>query len=365
MPSFSQRDTLPVGRVERNIFIAGTEIVNATPDSFWTMSGNRAVKFSGSDLVYGDNGKLISGTIDDIRVYIDGTEVSNQILIITTNFNELTGAELQDAFDLIGIGERAAAFELVLDNWTQEYWSWSSQTAGRLYGTNNDDGLFGSLGNDRIDGYDGDDFIGLSGGDDIGYGGNGDDRIDGGYGNDRLYGGDGNDQLNGEAFGRSIVSLSGDDLLNGGAGNDVLRGGFGADILIGGADDDLLFGGHDNDRLIGGSGNDVLDAGYGSDILKGGDGDDRLFGGGRDETDRMTGGDGADTFVFGGRTGADIVYDFEMGTDTLELYAGGSFDSLSIIQLSNGFARIAYNESVILLVDTDASLLSAADFDFV
>ena len=78
MPSFSQRDTLPVGRVERNIFIAGTEIVNATPDSFWTMSGNRAVKFSGSDLVYGDNGKLISGTIDDIRVYIDGTEVSNQ-----------------------------------------------------------------------------------------------------------------------------------------------------------------------------------------------------------------------------------------------------------------------------------------------
>ncbi|WP_299978897.1 type I secretion C-terminal target domain-containing protein, partial [uncultured Pseudoteredinibacter sp.] len=81
--------------------------------------------------------------------------------------------------------------------------------------------------------------------------------------------------LNGTANGDSIVADAGNDTLNGLAGNDTLFGEAGSDILIGGAGEDILFGGT-----------------------------------------------GADTFVLdnGIATGEqDVVKDFQIGTDVLDL----------------------------------------------
>ena len=133
---------------------------------------------------------------------------------------------------------------------------------------------------------------GLSGNDSVsGLGGN--DMINGDSGNDALYGGDGNDTLNGG---------SGNDVLNGGSGNDSLNGGSGDDSISGLDGNDILIGDSGNDTLDGGSGNDTFDGGNGSDVLKGGT--------------------GSDTFRFttaSGINNADVITDFQSGSDKIEL----------------------------------------------
>jgi len=133
---------------------------------------------------------------------------------------------------------------------------------------------------------------GLSGNDSVsGLGGN--DMINGDSGNDALYGGDGNDTLNGG---------SGNDVLNGGSGNDSLNAGSGDDSISGLDGNDILIGDSGNDTLDGGSGNDTFDGGNGSDVLKGGT--------------------GSDTFRFttaSGINNADVITDFQSGSDKIEL----------------------------------------------
>ncbi|MGE4325207.1 MAG: tandem-95 repeat protein [Pseudodonghicola sp.] len=142
-------------------------------------------------------------------------------------------------------------------------------------------------------------------------------RMTGTSGRDHLVADAGDDVLSGRAGNDLLKGLGGDDMLRGAAGDDVLLGGNGKDVLIGGQGSDLLKGGKGADTLFGGHGDDLLSGGAGRDTLIGGRGDDILTGGG-----------GADVFVFAGQSGQDMITDFEVGVDTLEL---SGFDSIGAV----------------------------------
>ncbi|MGL5080178.1 MAG: CAP domain-containing protein [Microcoleaceae cyanobacterium] len=115
--------------------------------------------------------------------------------------------------------------------------------------------------------------------------------IIGNQGNDNLLGGSGNDTL----FGGKD-----NDVLEGQDGNDGLFGNLGQDTVTGGAGNDNLFGGRDNDALIGDGGNDTISGDLGADTL--------------------TGGAGADWFsVSNDGQGADLITDFQDGTDLIQV----------------------------------------------
>lgn len=236
-----------------------------------------------------------------------------------------------------------------------------------LDGGSGDDVLSGGTGNDKLQGGDGQDKLlgedgndALSGGaaDDSLDGGAGNDTLDGGSGNDRLAGGTGDDKLAGGDGSDALIGADGNDSLSGGAGNDTLEGGIGADKLDGGTGDDKLAGDDGNDMLSGGTGNDALDGGTGNDTLDGGVGQDRLVGGSGTDTlkggsgddlliggagkDSLSGGAGNDTFVFlpaDGKSPGDLINDFEVGHDRIDVSAymlkHGAKD-ISFVMADNG-----------------------------
>jgi Ca2+-binding RTX toxin-like protein len=76
-----------------------------------------------------------------------------------------------------------------------------------------------------------------------------------------------------------------------------------------------------NDKLSGkGKEDDLIQGLGGNDILKGGKGNDVLDGG--KGNDKLTGGAGADVFVFGKKSGKDVVTDFDLKKDVLEIAKG-------------------------------------------
>ena len=116
----------------------------------------------------------------------------------------------------------------------------------------------------------------------------------------------------GDFTGDHISSFNGRHALDGDAGK--------GSLVIGTSGDDLLAGTGQNDKLQGHAGNDTIFGAEGRDTISGGDGDDRIEGGlGFDE---LTGGLGADRFVFADYAGADVILDFEVGVDLLELSDG-------------------------------------------
>ena len=225
---------------------------------------------------------------------------------------------------------------------------------GRGHDVFNDNGQGGDLGRDLVYGGDGDDTIEGGNGNDTFYGdvGNdviqgrlGDDVIYGGDGFDTVYAGDGNDTVTG-GNGRDLTHLgNGNDVFNdngqgGDLGRDTVYGGNGNDTIEGGNGDDSFFGdvGNDvirarlgNDAVFGGDGFDFIDAGDGNDTVYGGNGRDTVLLGAGDDRfvdtaqagelgqDTITGGAGADTFVFAATSSADVITDFEIGTDQLHL----------------------------------------------
>ena len=144
----------------------------------------------------------------------------------------------------------------------------------------------------------------------------------------------------------SADTLTGDDNANsihGGSGNDTIYGKSGDDLLYG----DISSGSGSVYSMPNGigqgpayghndTGNDTIYGGAGNDVLIGGGGDDTLDGG--TDADTLTGGSGADTFIIRSGDGsttlalADIITDFEDGTDVIGLDDGLSFDNLTIAQ---------------------------------
>lgn len=80
---------------------------------------------------------------------------------------------------------------------------------------------------------------------------------------------------------------------------------------IGTAKPDKLTGSNFKDQLFGVGGNDKLKGLAGEDILSGGRGNDKL-----------TGGDDADTFVFEDHSGRDMVTDFDVDKDVVQIAKG-------------------------------------------
>lgn len=97
------------------------------------------------------------------------------------------------------------------------------------------------------------------------------------------------------------VGLPGNDTISGQGGNDRLFGEAGDDLLRGNAGNDRLFGGEGNDTLDGGSGNDTLDGGLGNDV-----------------------------FVLSRGVGRNLVRDFTVGEDLLQLRGSLNFSDLTI-----------------------------------
>ncbi|MDF1718327.1 MAG: hypothetical protein P1U75_16875, partial [Antarcticimicrobium sp.] len=144
-------------------------------------------------------------------------------------------------------------------------------------------------------------------------GNGGSNRLVGGKFDDTLNGRNGNDVLKGRAGDDDLVGGKGADKLLGGSGVDKLKGDAGSDILNGGSGADNLIGGGKNDDLYGGGGNDELSGSGGRDFLKGQKGDDTL-----------TGGKGADTFFFKKGDGQDVITDFTVGADVIEIGKGAN-----------------------------------------
>ena len=271
--------------------------------------------------------------------------------------------------------------------------------------------LLGGAGNDTVYGGVGNDSL---------FGEAGTDTLHGGAGIDYLVGGAGNDVLFGEAGADALYGEDGDDvlwggstfdtdILVGGAGNDILRGDSGLadyDLLDGDAGNDLYWvdsgddltfedagGGTDtvyadvkvanagvylydnvenlvlvgttafgvgnglNNLMIGSASGNYLLGGAGNDVLDGRGGNDVLFG----EA-------GNDVFVFQPGTGGDVIGDFTIGSDRIDLKAFGfaDFDQLKVnfSQVGADGAINLGNGDFIVLHGVTMANLTAAQFIF-
>jgi len=160
-----------------------------------------------------------------------------------------------------------------------------------------------------------------------------------------------------------IVGTADCDWLRGGRGDEVLLGRAGDDRLSGYRGDDSLCGDDGRDRLSGGRGDDALFGGDGRDTLDGGRGDDFLAGG--DGDDVLKGGRGEDIFAFGLGEGDDLVKDFKVGVDRIDLSETGlAFEDLSITSAGCRQAHIDLGDGSITLSGVNVSQLDEASFIF-
>ena len=106
-------------------------------------------------------------------------------------------------------------------------------------------------------------------------------------------------------------------------------------------------------QTMGTDGEDYLRGSGVTDHLAGGAGDDSFYGAG-----------GADRFIFTSGDGADVIQDFQNGSDTIELQGGITFTDLTITS-DQGDTLIEYGQSdSIRLNGTDVSLIDEGDFVF-
>ncbi len=199
------------------------------------------------------------------------------------------------------------------------------------------------------------------------YGGNGNDTITAsGSEHTVVYGGRGADLIasNGPAAGE-FYGQGGNDVLWGCRGNDRFYGGDGKDNIFGSDGSDSLYGNKGRDRLKGGSGSDLLKGGKGRDSIEGGDGSDRITGGAH--SDRLSGGRGSDRFYFDGtrKEGRDVITDFGIQSEILEI-KGINYADLAFGESLSGDAKIILpSGSLIILEGVDIADLGADIFNFV
>ena len=209
-----------------------------------------------------------------------------------------------------------------------------------------------------IDGIEASNLIG-SAQDDIISSNYGADTLDGGLGNDYIWADGGNDVVYGQSGNDDLLGNEGEDALFGGAGHDSLDGGVGHDTLDGGAGDDNLFGEDGNDVLTGGDGFDYLIGGDGDDVISGGKEFDYLAGGTGNDT--LNGGAYSDVFAFEQGGNADVITDFEVGVDLLEMQVVTQGD-ITITSVVDG-TLVGYGAGdTVLLENVSASELSWDDF---
>ena len=104
-----------------------------------------------------------------------------------------------------------------------------------------------------------------------------------------------------------------------------------------------------SDILTGGNGGDVRSGGAGQDLLQGGDGRDILMDGTGNDT--LSGGADTDIFVLTRDGAEDVITDYQVGIDRLDLTGWGriySVSGLDIVQTANG-AIITFQDEVLVV----------------
>ncbi|MGE3712500.1 MAG: calcium-binding protein, partial [Hyphomicrobiaceae bacterium] len=286
-----------------------------------------------------------------------------------------------------------------------------------LGGGAGDDQLWGNSGNDKLYGGSGADELHGGSGDDFLHGGEGDDVLEGNSGDDEILGGDGNDVISGNSGNDTLIGGSGDDDITGGSGDDIIHDGDGNDAISGNSGDDMFYVGEGDDHYAGGSGFDTLNFAYAgqgvtlnlsegnaagmgndtfnsieavigsdfNDVIVGSTKDDHLTGGKGDDVirggrgnDILSGGLGDDTFLYnksdvvlrGEHVGVDVITDFGVGHDVLDLrdvlkgQSWSSIDEVVSVQQDGAnsmvFAHIG-GEDVQLAVLQDFTGYTASD----
>ena len=368
-----------------------------------TLVGSTLYGQDGADTLYGGAGPdtLSGGAGDD--TYVVSSQLATIVESIGGGHDTVTasaGFYLYDnvedlnlaagAGNIYGVGNAAA--NVIVGNEGQNL----------LIGGGGNDTISGGAGNDALFGETGDDTLNGDAGIDYLVGGSGNDTLNGGADADALYGEDGDDILIG---GSDFVT----DILVGGNGNDTLRGDSGLgdyDLMDGGAGndtywvdsgDDLTFeasnGGidtvHADVRVTNGGvylyanvenlvlegttafgvGNEldnVLTGNASNNYLLGGAGNDRLNG--KAGNDVLFGEGGADTFVFQVGTGGDVIGDYQVGVDRIDL-SGFGFANFS--ELAVNFSQVGGDGAInlgggdfIVLHSVTMANLTAADFIF-
>lgn len=228
-----------------------------------------------------------------------------------------------------------------------------------LSGGDGNDWLVSQWGNDTLRGGNGDDTVWAGRDDDRVWGDAGNDVLRGEQGKDELYGGAGDDDIGGGNHDDRAWGEAGNDKIAGNAGRDYLYGGTGNDLLLGGAGFDTLQGQAGNDRLKGGGGADSLLGGLGRDVLIGGGGADVLEG--QDGRDTLTGGVGADIFRFRKGHGQDVVTDFEVGVDHLQIVGGPGRIGRLTFEAEGADTRVSFGKVEILVENVSLAALQDAD----
>lgn len=273
-----------------------------------------------------------------------------------------------------------------------------NEASNLLIGMDGNDTLAGDSGNDVLYGVEGNDLLSGDAGVDFVAGGNGNDTVDGGADADNLFGEAGADSLVG---GAGFVT----DILTGGEGNDTLNAASGAgdyDLIDGGGGDDLylldtpadltfeavgggidtvwanitgggfyLYANVENLVLLGatpfGVGNELANVLTGSGLanwLLGGAGADTINGMGGNDV--LFGEGGADLFVFARGTGGDVIGDFTVGSDRIDLRSLGfaNYAALSAVMVEvAGTTAINLGLGDTIVINGVAkAALSASDF---
>ncbi len=151
----------------------------------------------------------------------------------------------------------------------------------------------------------------------------------GGAGQSTMFGAE-NSTMVGSGNAEVMVAGAGPEALWAGTGTSVLHGGTGADTLVGGVSGQATIVGGSGDDLVlglggktvaqGGTGNDVFFAGSGDMTIAEGNGSDNVVFGTGNATVSAGGGTNLFTFLNGHAGGADVVSNFKVGTDQVQLF---------------------------------------------
>jgi Ca2+-binding RTX toxin-like protein len=306
----------------------------------------------GADMLRGEDGDdtLYGGLGSDTLNGGNGTDTANYTL-------ETSNVVVSLATQNVGQNTGAGGFDTL---------SGIENLAGTAY----DDALIGNSGDNRLEGNSGGDILDGGDGDDVLVGGSGNDNLNGGHGDDVLEGGTG---VNWALYNTGLSAYVTIDLTietqnTFGAGTDTIRdienvkGTSFGDLLTGNNSANELRGEGGNDWIWGGGGNDVLYGGSGIDVIDGGSGADDIIGG--SGNDHFQGGTGADDFIFGNSWGNDAIWDFQSGSDRIDLSGVDgltSFDQLEVENTDDG-ALYSYGSNSITLVGVSPLSVQTTDF---
>ena len=118
-------------------------------------------------------------------------------------------------------------------------------------------------------------------------------------------------------------------------------------------------------EINGEDGNDILWGSNGNDTINGGEGDDTIFGG--TGSDTLTGGNGTDIFQFTATAGSDVITDFNLTDDSIQLYYRATDKHTNAdLDLTNGVLTWDVdntNTNIVIDLSTTVDSSNLSEFD--